>query len=65
MPSALSQNGGESLGAQAGPARLTDVITSGGLSGVRGAVTGCGEHGGSPQSPGMSMPGLWRALVCQ
>lgn len=35
VPSALSQNGGESLGAQAGPARLTDVITSGGLSKVR------------------------------
>ncbi len=35
VPSALSQEGGESLGAQAGPSRLTDVITSGGFSKVR------------------------------
>jgi 2-polyprenyl-3-methyl-5-hydroxy-6-metoxy-1,4-benzoquinol methylase len=35
VPSALSQDGGESLGAQAGPAALEDVVTSGGFSRFR------------------------------
>ena len=35
VPSALSQGGAESLGAQAGPAALEDVVTSGGFSRFR------------------------------
>jgi 2-polyprenyl-3-methyl-5-hydroxy-6-metoxy-1,4-benzoquinol methylase len=35
VPSALSQDGGESLGAQAGPAALEDVVKSSGFSGFR------------------------------
>ncbi|WP_165234549.1 class I SAM-dependent methyltransferase [Aquisphaera insulae] len=35
VPSALSQDGGESLGAQAGPAALEDVVTRGGFSRFR------------------------------
>jgi SAM-dependent methyltransferase len=35
VPSALSQDGGESLGAQAGPAALEDVVTSSGFSRFR------------------------------
>ncbi len=35
VPSALSQDGGESLGAQAGPAALEDVVTSSGFSSFR------------------------------
>lgn len=38
VPSALSQTGGEALGAQAGPAELDRVIRAGGLSGVRVAT---------------------------
>jgi SAM-dependent methyltransferase len=35
VPSALSQDGGESLGAQAGPAALEGVVTGGGFSSFR------------------------------
>jgi len=35
VPSALSQGGGESLGAQAGPAALEEVVTSGGFTRFR------------------------------
>jgi ubiquinone/menaquinone biosynthesis C-methylase UbiE len=35
VPSALSQEGGEALGAQAGPAALKDVVTSSGFSSFR------------------------------
>jgi len=35
VPSALSQDGGESLGAQAGPAALEDIVTSSGFSSFR------------------------------
>ena len=36
-PSAMSQNGGHALGAQAGEARLTEIIRSGGFGSVRRA----------------------------
>ena len=39
VPSALSQPGGEALGAQAGPAALKDVVTSSGFSRFRIAIT--------------------------
>ncbi len=35
VPSALSQSGGDSLGAQAGPARLTSIVESGGFKSTR------------------------------
>lgn len=38
VPSAMSQNGGHALGAQAGPARLTSVLNDGGFSNVRVAT---------------------------
>ena len=40
VPTSLDQEVGEGLGAQAGPAKIADVVTSGGFSRVRCAQVG-------------------------
>ena len=40
VPTALDQDGGEALGAQAGEAKLTEVVTGAGFSRVRRATAG-------------------------